>query len=314
MEDVIPNEGCIITVSHRRFIKRTEAAAYRSQKRGGKGIIGSGSYDEDFIEHLFTASTHDYIMFFMNNGRVYVEKVYEIPEGSRTSKGRAIANVLALQKDEKIAAMICVKEFSDDQRLVMVTRNGVAKKTNLKDFANFRKGGIIGINIDEGDQLIGVRLTSGEDEIVIVTHLGMSIGFRETDLREQGRATRGVRGISLKKNDVVETFEIVRPGASLLIAGEDGLGKRSSFDEYRLQTRGGSGIIAMRTTKVAGALTVDDDDEIVCLTSSGQTIRCPVNDIRIIGRTTRGVRLVNLGEGERLIGIARIVEVAEEEA
>jgi DNA gyrase subunit A len=314
MEDVIPNEGCIITVSHQGFIKRTEVTAYRSQKRGGKGIIGSGSYDEDFIEHLFTASTHDFIMFFMNNGRVYVEKVYEIPEGSRTSKGRSIANLLALQKDEKIAAMICVKEISEEQRLVMVTRNGVAKKTNLKDFANYRKGGIIGINIDEGDQLIGVRLTSGKDEIVIVTHFGMSIRFHEEDLRELSRATRGVRGISLKKGDFVETFEIVEPGATLLVAGENGLGKRSPFEEYRLQTRGGSGIIAMRTSNVAGALTVHEDDEIVCLTSSGQTIRCPVKDIRVIGRTTQGVRLVNLGEGERLVGVARIVEVAEEEA
>lgn len=314
MEDVIPNEGCIITVSHEGFIKRTETTAYRSQKRGGKGIIGSGAYEADFIEHLFTASTHDYIMFFMTNGRLYVEKVYEIPEGSRTSKGRSIANLLALQKDEKIAAMLCVKDFSDEHHLVMVTRNGVSKKTNLKAYVNYRKGGLIGINIDEGDQLIGVRLTGGNDEIVIVTHSGMSIRFHENDLRDQGRNTRGVRGIRLRKGDFVETFEIVNPEASLLIAGENGLAKRTAFDEYRLQSRGGSGIIAIRSANVAGALTVREEDEIVCLTSTGQTIRCPVKDIRVIGRTTRGVKLVNLAEKERLIGIAPIVEVAEEEA
>lgn len=314
MEDVIPNEGCVITVSHEGFMKRTEVTAYRSQKRGGKGIIGSGSYEADFIEHLFTASTHDFIMFFMTNGRLYVEKVYDIPEGSRTSKGRSLANILALQKEEKIAAMLTVKDFTDDRHLLMVTRKGIAKKTSLKAYANYRKGGLIGINIDEGDKLIGVRLTTGDDEVVIVTHSGMSIRFHENDLRDQGRATRGVKGIKLRKDDFVETFEIVDKEASLLIAGENGLAKRTPFDEYRLQTRGGSGIIAIRSANVAGALAVREDDEIVCLTSAGQTIRCPVKDIRVIGRTTRGVRLVNLDKKERLIGIAPIIEVAEEEA
>lgn len=314
MEDVIPNEGCIITVSHEGFIKRTETTAYRSQRRGGKGIIGGGAYDEDFIEHLFTASTHDYIMFFMTNGRLYVEKVYEIPEGSRTSKGRSISNLLELQPDEKIATMLCIKEFSDEHHLLMVTRNGIAKKTNLKEYVNYRRGGLIGINIDEGDELVGVRLTSGDDEIVIVTHQGMSIRFHENDLRSQGRSTRGVRGIRLREGDYVETFEIVDKEASLLIAGENGLAKRTVFDEYRLQNRGGSGVIAIRSANVAGALTVHEDDEVVCLTSTGQTIRCPVKDIRVIGRTTRGVKLVDLAKNERLIGIARIIEIAEDEA
>ncbi len=314
MEDVIANEGCIITVSHQGFIKRTSVSAYRSQKRGGKGIIGSGSYDEDFVEHLFTASTHDYIMFFMNNGRVYVEKVYEIPEGTRTSKGRSLANVLSLQKDERIATMICVKEFSEDQHLVMATKHGVVKKTNLSAYVNYRRGGIIGINIDEGDSLIAVRLTSGENEVVMITHLGMSIRFHENDLRDQGRATRGVRGIKLKKGDSVEIIEVVKSDATLLIAGENGLGKRTQFEEYRTQSRGGSGIIAIRSSNVAGALSVKDDDEIMLLTSSGQTVRCPVKDIRVIGRTTRGVKLVNLGDDDKLIGIARIVDIDAEEA
>ncbi len=314
MEDVIANEGCIITVSHQGFIKRTSVSSYRSQKRGGKGIIGSGSYDEDFVEHLFTASTHDYIMFFMNNGRVYVEKVYEIPEGTRTSKGRSLANVLSLQKDERISTMICVKEFSRTQHLVMATRKGIVKKTNLSEYVNYRKGGIIGIKIDDDDSLIAVRLTGGENEIVMITHHGMSIRFHENDLRDQGRATRGVRGIKLKKDDAVEIIEIVEPDATLLIAGENGLGKRTQFDEYRTQSRGGSGIIAIRSSNVAGALSVREEDEIMLLTSSGQTVRCPVKDIRVIGRTTRGVKLVNLGDGDKLIGIARIVDIDAEEA
>ncbi len=314
MEDVIANEGCIITVSHQGFIKRTSVSSYRSQKRGGKGIIGSGSYDEDFVQHLFTASTHDYIMFFMNNGRVYVEKVYEIPEGTRTSKGRSLANVLSLQKDERIATMICVKEFSETQHLVMATKHGIVKKTNLSAYVNYRKGGIIGIKIDEGDSLIAVRLTNGDNEVVMITHHGMSIRFHENDLRDQGRATRGVRGIKLKKGDSVEIIEVVESDSTLLIAGENGLGKRTQFEEYRTQSRGGSGIIAIRSSNVAGALSVKDDDEIMLLTSSGQTVRCPVKDIRIIGRTTKGVKLVNLGDDDKLIGIARIVDIDAEEA
>ena len=213
MEDLIPNEGCMITVTHNGFIKRTSLDEYRSQRRGGKGVIGSGQYEDDFVEHLFTASTHDYIMCFMNSGRVYVEKVYHIPEGSRTAKGRAIANVLELQEGEKIAAMICVKDFSEsEQSIVLATENGVVKKTKLSDFKNHRKGGIIGINIDEVDNLVGARLTNGADDVLLVTSDAQSIRFPETDLRNQGRATRGVRGIKLKsESDKVVAIEIV-PG------------------------------------------------------------------------------------------------------
>lgn len=314
MEDLIANEGCIITVSHNGFIKRTGVSAYRSQKRGGKGVIGTGSYEEDFVEHLFTASTHDYILFFTQNGRLYVEKVYEIPEGSRTSKGRSLANFLALQKEESIAAMLCVKDFTEDCHIVMSTRKGVVKKTVLTEYINHRKGGIIGINIDEGDQLIGAKLTRGEDELVLITHKGMSIRFAETDMRAQGRATRGVKGISLKGNDFVEAIEVVDNDATLLIAGENGQGKRSKFEDYRLQSRGGSGIIAIRSSNVAGALTVKDEDEIMLLTNSGQAIRCPVSGIRVIGRVAQGVRLINLAEDDKLIGIARIIEIDAEEA
>ena len=315
MEDVIANEGCIITVSYKGFIKRTAVSSYRSQKRGGKGVIGSGHVDDDFISRLFTASTHDYVMFFMNNGRVYVEKVYEIPEGSRIAKGRSLVNVLQMQKDERIAAMICIKEFSEDMHLVMCTSNGIVKKTNLSEYQNYRKGGIIGINIDDDDRLIGCRLTNGENELVLVTREGMSIRFRETDLRDQGRATRGVKGVTLKKkDDCVKALAVVNPNATLLIAGENGIGKRTSFDEYRLQSRGGSGIIALKTTSVVtGALAVHEGDEIMMLTEGGQAVRSPVKDIRVIGRATQGVRLINLAEGDRLIGVCRIVEVEDDD-
>ena len=289
-------------------------SSYRSQKRGGKGVIGTGSYEEDFVEHLFTASTHDYIMFFMNNGRVYVEKVYEIPEGSRISKGRAVVNVLQMRKEEKVAAMICVKEFTADHHLVMCTSKGVVKKTSLEDYKNYRKGGLIGIKIDEDDQLIVAKLTAGDDDLVIITHLGMSIRFRESDLRDQGRATRGVRGIKLKGKDKAVTLEVVDTNATLLIAGENGQGKRTNFDQYRLQNRAGSGIIAIRSSKVSGALSVHENDEIMMLTQSGQAVRSPVKDIRVIGRTTQGVRLINLKKRDKLVGLSKIIEVDVEEA
>lgn len=315
MEDLIPNEGCMITVTHKGFIKRTSLDEYRSQKRGGKGVIGSGQYEDDFVEHLFTASTHDYIMCFMNSGRVYVEKVYHIPEGSRTAKGRAIANVLELQEGEKIAAMICVKDFEEsEQSIVLATEAGVTKKTKLTDFKNHRKGGIIGINIDEGDALVGARLTSGSDDIILVTSNAQSIRFPETDLRDQGRATRGVRGIKLKSaDDKVVAIEIVNEDAKLLIAGANGLGKRSDFADYRQQSRGGSGIIAIKSEKVAGALSVTDEDEIMMFTLKGQAVRSPIKDVSVVGRATQGVKLVNLGEKDKLIGISKVIASEEDE-
>lgn len=314
MEDIIPNEGCMITVSHKGFMKRTALDEYRSQKRGGKGVIGSGQYDDDFVEHLFTASTHDNIMFFMNNGRVYVEKVYNIPEGSRTAKGRALTNIIELQKDEKIAAMICVDSFKEStQRIVLATAKGVTKKTLLSDYKNHRRGGLIGINIDEGDKLIGARLTSGEDEIILITSNAQSIRFSETDLRDQGRATRGVRGIKLKnEQDAVVAIEIVNNEEKLLIAGANGLGKRTEFSEYRTQSRGGSGIIAIKSDKVAGALSVTEADEIMMFTLKGQAVRSPIKDVRVTGRAASGVKLVNLSGKDQLIGISKVI--ASEEA
>jgi DNA gyrase subunit A len=331
MEDIIPNEGCMITISHKGFMKRTSLDEYRSQKRGGKGVIGSGQYEDDFVEHLFTASTHDYIMFFMNNGRVYVEKVYHIPEGSRTAKGRAIANIIELQAGEKIAAMICVKEFEEsEQRIVLATERGVTKKTLLSDYKNHRKGGLIGINIDEGDNLIGARLTSGKDDILLVTSNAQSIRFPETDLRDQGRATRGVRGIKLKtEKDKVVAIEIVNPPEVvdpsdenatpepkklLLIAGANGLGKRTEFDDYRVQSRGGSGIIAIKSDKVAGALSVTETDEIMMFTKKGQAVRSPINTVRVTGRAASGVKLVNLADKDELIGISKVIATEEDQS
>jgi DNA gyrase subunit A len=326
MEDIIPNEGCMITITHKGFMKRTSLDEYRSQKRGGKGVIGSGQYEDDFVEHLFTASTHDNIMFFMNNGRVYVEKVYNIPEGSRTAKGRAIANIIELQSGEKIAAMICVKDFDEsEQRIVLATERGVTKKTLLSDYKNHRKGGLIGINIDEGDNLIGARLTTGKDDVLLVTSNAQSIRFPETDLRDQGRATRGVRGIKLKtEKDKVVAIEIVSApteGADeieatrkLLIAGANGLGKRTEFDDYRVQSRGGSGIIAIKSDKVIGALSVTEDDEIMMFTKKGQAVRSPINTVRVTGRAASGVKLINLAAKDELIGISKVIPSEEEEA
>lgn len=313
MEDLIANEGCLVTVTHSGFIKRTPFSAYRSQKRGGKGIIAagtaSGAEQEDFVEQLFDASTHDYIMFFMNNGRVYVEKVYDIPEGSRTAKGRSIANLLELKTDEKPAAMLCVKEFAENKSIVLATKNGVVKKTQLSEYQNFRKGGTIGIVVDDGDQVMSAKLTTGHDEVILLTRQGMSIRFSEDDLREQGRATRGVRGITLKeKNDAVIGMEIVNKEATILVAGRDGYGKRTDFEEYRLQGRGGSGIIAIKSDDVAGAIAVREGDEIMLITQQGQSVRTRVNEIRVIGRSTSGVRLINLAKGDTLVGLCRVAE------
>jgi DNA gyrase subunit A len=321
---LIAKESTLITLSHAGYIKRTSADSYRAQKRGGKGVIGMKSKEEkgddeetDFVEHLFSASTHDYLMFFTSTGRVYVEKVYEIPEMGRTARGKSIANILALQPGEKIAALICVQEFTDKQHLVMATSSGIVKKTNLSDYANFRKGGIIGIKIESGDQLIACALTNGKQEIVLVTSEGMSLRFHEDQLRDQGRATVGVYGIRPEKKDKVVGAAVVDPKATLLVVGENGVGKRTSFEDYRSQTRGGKGIITMKTTDktglVAGAISVKDADEIMMITEKGQMVRTKVKDIRESGRNTQGVYLVRLQKGDRLQGVARVVDTEEDE-
>ncbi|MFA5058455.1 MAG: DNA gyrase C-terminal beta-propeller domain-containing protein, partial [Opitutaceae bacterium] len=320
MEDVVPNEGCVITVSHQGFIKRTPVADYRSQRRGGKGVIGTETYEEDFVEHLFTASTHDFILFLTNTGQCLAKKVYDVPEGARTSKGKSVTSFLRLAEGEKIAAMICVKEFSDQLHLVMATRNGVTKKTNLADYTNAtREGGLRGIKLEANDTLVGCVLTTGENEIVLVSHKGQAVRFKEEDLRDQGRDTVGVTGMRFKlKDDLVQAIEVCDPAARLLVAREDGIGKRTPFEDYRLISRGGTGVIAIDlpedgSVNVAGALSVRDHDEVMLLTAKGQSVRTRVKEIRETGRGAKGVKLVELGEGDKLLSIARVVETEEEE-
>ncbi len=333
IEDLIPNEGAIITLTHGGLIKRTAVSSYRAQRRGGKGVIGmttregETAEDKDFVEYLFTASTHDYLMFFTSLGRVYVERVHEIPDMVRTAKGRSIANLLELKADEKIAAMIRILSRTDEMRqdvtwsqpgeLFFTTRLGTVKKTSLSEFSNVRKGGIIAIGIDSGDALMDVKLTTGQDEVVLITRLGMSIRFHENDVRSMGRPASGVKGITLDADDAVVAAAVVVPDAKLLVAAENGVGKRTAFDEYRVQSRGGKGIITMRTGDktggVAGALTVRDSDEIMLITVGGQMVRTSVAAIRETGRNTMGVKLVNLDPGDKLQAIAQVVEEEREQ-
>jgi DNA gyrase subunit A len=338
MEDLIANEGCIISITHGGFIKRTAVSAFRAQRRGGKGVIGMSTREgateedeDDFVEHLFTATTHDYLMFFTQSGRAYVEKVYEIPEMGRTAKGRSIANILELRADEKIAATIRIQSkktgigpnavdqtWDENLHIVFATRSGIVKKSNLSDYANVRKGGIIAIQIEEGDCLIDAKLTNGNNEIVLITKGGMSLRFHEEQLRDQGRNTVGVWGIRPEKKDHVVAIAIVDPVAMLLVAGENGIGKRTPFDDYRRQSRGGKGIITMKTGEktgdVVGALTVTDKDELMLITTKGQMVRTRVKEIRIVGRNTMGVKLMDLRGAEKVQAIAPVVSQAEEEA
>ncbi len=344
IEDLIANEGVIITLTHTGLIKRTNISSYRSQRRGGKGVIGMATRegapdeDQDFIEHLFTAGTHDHLMFFTNTGRVYVERVHEIPDMGRAAKGRSIANLLELKQGETIAALIRIeaktgpnKEDTTWQQpgfLFFATQQGTVKKTPLEDFANVRKGGIIAIGIEPGDTLIEVRLTSGQDQVVLITREGMSIRFSEDDVRAMGRPAGGVRGINLDKDDAVVALAVVVRDATLLVAGENGIGKRTPFDMaledgteepvYRLQSRGGKGIITMKanekTGAVVGALTVRDADEIMLITTGGQMVRIFVKGIREAGRNTQGVKLIDLGEGDKLQAIAPVISEQQEDA
>jgi DNA gyrase subunit A len=331
MEDLIANEGCIISITHGGFIKRTAVSAFRAQRRGGKGVIGmttrEGATEEeegDFIEHLFTATTHDYLMFFTASGRAYVEKVYEIPELGRASKGRSIANLLELRADEKIAATIRVQAkksgtganavdetWDENFHIVFATRSGIVKKSNLSDYSNVRKGGIIAIQIEKDDCLIDAKLTNGDNEIVLITKEGMSLRFHEEQLRDQGRNTVGVWGIRPAKGDLIVAIAIVNPNAMLLVAGENGIGKRTPFDDYRRQSRGGKGIITMKTGEktgsVVGALTVTENDELMLITTKGQMVRTRVKEIRAVGRNTMGVKLMDLRGAEKLQAIAPVV-------
>jgi DNA gyrase subunit A len=331
IEDLIANEGCIITITHGGFIKRTAVSAYRAQRRGGKGVKGmvtrEGATEEDaddFVEHLFTATTHDYLVFFTKSGRCYVERVFEIPEGSRASKGRSIANLLELKSDEKIAATIRVQGQKTDEEtwtdklfICFATRSGIVKKTNLSEFKNIRKGGIIAINIEKDDVLIDCKLTNGTNEMVLITKDGMSIRFNEEEMRDQGRNSIGVWGIRPEKGDHVVAAAIVDNECTLLVAGENGIGKRTPFEDYRVQSRGGKGIITMKTGDktgaVVGALTVREADELMLITNKGQMVRTRIREIRETGRNTMGVKLIDLKGAEKLSGVAPVVANEEED-
>jgi len=315
LEDIIAEEDVVVTISHSGFIKRFPVSGYRKQARGGRGVTGAGTKDEDFIEHMFVASTHHYIMFFTDKGKCYWKKVHEVPEGGRAARGRSLQNLVEKDKDELITAFVTVKEFVDEKSIVMVTRNGTIKKTKLSAYSNVRRGGINAINIAKGDKLIEVKLTDGNNDIVIGTRKGLAIRFNETDVREMGRTATGVRGIRLGKDDIVIGFIVIRSATTLLVVTDKGFGKRSEIDDYRITRRGGKGVITVRTGEKNGNLIsikeINDKDELVIITNSGMVIRQGVKKIRVMGRATQGVKLINLKEGDSIADVAKVVSEEE---
>lgn len=311
LEDIIAEEDVVVTISHSGFIKRFPVSGYRRQGRGGKGVTGAGTKDEDFIEHMFIASTHNYILFFTDAGRCYWLKVHEIPEGGRATRGRSILNLIEKDKNENISAFVAVKEFSEDKFLVMVTENGTIKKTKLSAYSNVRKGGINAINLAEGDRLMEVKMTDGKNDIIIGTSSGMAIRFKEDDVRDMGRTATGVRGINLRPKDKVIGCLAVKNIDTLLVVTDKGFGKRTGLDDYRITRRGGKGIITVKTGDKNGNLIamkeVNDNDELVIITTNGMVIRQSVKQIRTMGRATQGVRLIRLNEGDTIADIARVV-------
>src|SRR5438128_1837825 len=316
IEDLIAEEDMVITVSHAGYIKRLPVSAYRRQRRGGRGVISAHTKEDDWLEHLFIASTHDYMMFFTQGGQCYWLKVHEIPQAARAARGKPIMSCIAIKADERIAALVPVREFSDDQYLLFATKQGVVKKTVLSEFGNPRSVGIRAINIEKGDELIDVQVTDGKNDIVLATRHGMSIRFHEKDVRDMGRTATGVKGIELDKRDQVIDMVVVRRKSTLLTVTEKGMGKRSELDEYRVQHRGGRGIITLKRADKTGNIValkeVLPDDELMMITKKGIMIRVPVEGIRISGRNTQGVKVMNLAPGDLVVGVARVVK--EEEA
>ena len=312
MEDLIADETTIITVTHAGYIKRCPVATFRSRHRGGTGVRGMSMKDEDFVEHIFTASTHDYLLIFTKSGQVHWIKAYEVPQMARDAKGKSIVNLLNISNEEKIASMIRIREFDADRCLMMCTRKGIVKKSALTDYSHPRKGGINAINIDDDDTLEDVKLTNGHDDVLVVTRNGLSIRFSENDCRKQGRTTRGVRGIRLREGDYVIGMEIVDDeNTSVLVLTEKGFGKRTTFSEWRTQHRGGKGVITIKTTerngKVISAFTVNEADEIVMVSEGGQLARTRANEFREIGRNTQGVRASRLAKGDKLVCASRVL-------
>ena len=317
IEDLIVEEDMVITISHTGYIKRIPATTYRSQRRGGKGKTGMETKEEDFVEYLFVASTHNNLIFFTDSGKVYSMKVHLIPEAGRLAKGKAIVNLLQLTKDERVTAVLPVAEFSEDRFIIMATMKGVMKKTSLDAYSNIRTGGIIGILLDDGDKLTAVRLTTGDQEVLLSTHNGMAIRFNEDEIRTIGRVGRGVKGIELDEDDFVVGMEIVHNNSTILTVTEHGFGKRTDLSEYRMQGRGGKGIFTIkcsqRNGKAVSALQVSDEDEIMILTKEGKIIRTKTKDISIIGRNTQGVKLIDIEDNDKVVGVATIAEREDEE-
>jgi len=317
IEDLIADEEVAITVSNTGYIKRTAVTNYRNQRRGGKGRIGMRTREEDFVSHLFIASTHAYIMIFSDRGRAYWLKVHHIPDVGPDGRGKAIANLVSMEDGERIAALLTVREFEDDKFIVMGTKRGVVKKTELNAFSNPRAGGIIAMGVEEGDAVIAVQISDGTHEVFIGTADGMAIRFPEDDVRSMGRTAYGVRGISLREGDEVVGMDVLSPGGSILSVTEQGYGKRTVLDEYRVQSRGGLGIINIQTSerngKVIGIAQVGDDDELMLITQQGKILRMASKDIRTIGRSTQGVKLIDIEGDDRAVSIARLAEKDEEE-
>jgi DNA gyrase subunit A len=316
LEDTIAEEDVVVTISHKGFIKRFPVSGYRKQGRGGKGVTGAGTRDDDFIEHMFIASTHHYIMFFTDKGKVYWLKVFEIPEGGRATRGRSIINLIEKGSDEEIAAFVSVKEFNDENYLFMATEKGTIKKTVLSAYGNVRKGGINAINVADGDRLISVKMSDGSNDIVLGTRNGFAIRFNEKDVRDMGRTATGVRGVNLGKGDIVVGLLVIKRNDNILVVTENGFGKRSDINDYRITRRGGKGVITVKTTdkvgKMIAMMEVVDGDEFVIISSRGMVIRQSVKEIRVMGRNTQGVRVIRLNEGDKIADIAKVVP--EEEA
>ena len=314
IEDLIADEPCVVTLSHKGYIKRVPLDTYREQRRGGKGVTGVVTKEEDFVETLFLAATHDTMLFFTSAGRVYAERAFEIPEAARTSPGKAIVNLLELQEGEKVAAMLRISEFREDQNVFFATARGVVKKTALADYRHVRASGIIALNVEEGDRLIQVRLTGGADEVMLATASGITIRFPERQVRDMGRGATGVRGIKLEGDDRVCSLDVVDPRATFLLATANGYCKRTAFDEFPLQGRGGKGVIGIQTSerngRVVAAHAVREGESVIMVTANGMMVRAPVRDLRIIGRNTQGVRLIDLEEGDTLTSVS-VVEAED---
>ena len=306
----------VVTVSHSGYVKRNSISLYRAQRRGGKGKKGMGTKAEDFVTNLFIASTHDYMLVFSNKGQLYWVKVHQIPQGGRASRGKAIVNLCNMSSDEKIAAILPVAKFDPDKFIIFATKNGVVKKTDLASYSNVRTTGIKAILIDDDDEIVDVRLTDGNQHVLLSTRHGKAIRFEETDVRPTGRATRGMKGIELSEGDQVVSMEVLTEGASLLTVTEKGKGKRSAMEDYRIQKRGGRGIITIKTTErngyVAQVLQVVEDDDVMLMTDTGIIIRMKVKGVKVQGRNTQGFSLIRVDPTEHVIGAVRLAEQEEE--